>query len=53
LEGIIPQEARHLVPRFIVSTHSSFQYCSSCNIVLWEGSHWDRFYKMASKLFNS
>lgn len=53
LERMSFQEGRHLAPRFIVSKHYSFQYCRSCNIVLWEGSHWERFYRMASELFNS
>jgi uncharacterized protein with PIN domain len=36
-------EARHLMPPFTSATHCVFLYCRSCNMVLWEGSHWERF----------
>jgi uncharacterized protein with PIN domain len=36
-------EARHLVPPYTFATQLDFLHCASCNLVLWEGSHWDLF----------
>jgi uncharacterized protein with PIN domain len=43
LEELAETEARHLLPPFTSATHCVYLYCRSCNVVLWEGSHWDRF----------
>ena len=43
LQDIEECEARHLLPPFTLATHDSFFYCSSCNTVMWEGSHWVHF----------
>lgn len=52
LEGMAEWEARHLLPFFTLATQSNFLYCSSCNIVLWEGSHWERFRERTARAFN-
>ena len=44
LSDIDEVEARHLMPPFTGATHCSYLYCRSCNIVLWEGSHWELFH---------
>lgn len=36
-------EARHLTPPFTHATQLSFLHCGPCNLLLWEGSHWDLF----------
>lgn len=36
-------EARHLTPPFTHATQLSFLHCGPCNLILWEGSHWDLF----------
>jgi uncharacterized protein with PIN domain len=43
LEALEEREARHLLPPFTLATHCLYLYCGSCNIVLWEGSHWEHF----------
>ena len=43
LEGLPGWEARHLLHPYTLATHSFFLCCRSCNMVLWEGSHWERF----------
>ena len=44
LETLDVDAARHLIPAFIMTTQKSFLYCRSCNMVLWEGSHWRNFH---------
>jgi uncharacterized protein with PIN domain len=45
LHAMDPQTSRHLLPPFILASQNSFLYCPSCNMVLWEGSHWRHFRK--------
>ena len=49
LQEISELEARHLLPPFTLATHCSYSYCSSCNAVLWEGSHWVHFRERISR----
>jgi uncharacterized protein with PIN domain len=46
-------EARHLLYPFTVANQAAFFYCPSCNIMLWEGSHWEHFREMISGIFPS
>jgi uncharacterized protein with PIN domain len=48
LEHLDAFEARHLVPPYTYAVHSRFMYCRSCNHVLWEGSHLERFRRRIS-----
>jgi uncharacterized protein with PIN domain len=43
LEIININEGRHLLPCFIITTQTSLRYCPCCNIILWEGTHWEHF----------
>lgn len=53
LEEMDPREARHLLPPFTMTTQCSFLCCPSCNIVLWEGSHWDHFRRIISQILQA
>jgi len=46
-------EARHLTPPFTHATQVSFLYCGPCNLILWEGSHWDLFRRRLGRLLAS
>jgi uncharacterized protein with PIN domain len=43
LKAMEEWEARHLLPPYTLATQESFNFCRSCNCVLWEGSHWKDF----------
>lgn len=43
LDDMDPAEARHLLPPYTLATQNAPLYCASCNILFWEGSHWDSF----------
>lgn len=43
LDSLEHFEARHLLPPYILATHLTNLWCARCNLVLWEGSHWERF----------
>ncbi|MBN2025884.1 MAG: hypothetical protein JW854_03920 [Actinobacteria bacterium] len=52
LEPMGGWEARHLLPPFTLATQCLFLYCSSCNTVLWEGSHWKHFRESTMPAFD-
>lgn len=43
-------EARHLLPPYVLATQCSLLCCDSCNIILWKGSHWKHFRRSISKI---
>ena len=43
-------EARHLLPPYILATQCSFLRCDFCNIMLWKGSHWKHFRESISQI---
>lgn len=49
LEEISSEEARHLVPPFVLAVQVRFARCAVCNAVLWEGSHWESFHAAISR----
>jgi len=53
LETMAEWEARHLLPPFTLATQCLFLYCSSCNTILWEGSHWKHFYRRTMPAIDS
>jgi uncharacterized protein len=50
-QEIPPAESRHLLHPFTVATQGVFLYCPSCNLMFWQGSHWEHFQEMISKIF--
>ena len=46
-------EARHLLPPYVLATQCSFLCCVSCNIILWKGSHWKHFRRSISQILQA
>ncbi|NPV58301.1 MAG: hypothetical protein HPY75_01410 [Actinobacteria bacterium] len=44
LECMPRWEAMHLVPPFVLAVQVRYAWCGNCNIVLWEGTHWEYFH---------
>lgn len=53
LRELSVDEARHLLPPYILATQCSFLCCDSCNIILWEGSHWKHFRRSISQILHA
>ena len=34
----------HLVPPFVLAVQGRYAWCGNCNVVLWEGTHWEYFH---------